>query len=143
MQVLTRYALFVLILALLYLLLTGNLLSRSPLVIAAQLAAIWLMVWARRSFRDDQFSIFAEPTGQTVLSQGPYHYIRHPMYAAALLLVWASILGHPSPVNIVIGLLLTGMIALRITTEEALLRAQYPDYAAYAQKTKRIIPYVL
>jgi protein-S-isoprenylcysteine O-methyltransferase Ste14 len=65
------------------------------------------------------------------------------MYAAALLLIWSSILGHWSLVPVIIGLIVTGEIALRIMTEEQFLRTRFSDYAAYAHKTKRIIPFLI
>ena len=116
-------ALPILLVALLYLLLSGNLLSSSPFVIAAQVLAIGVSVWARQSFRAAQFSIMAEPKAGPLLSTGPYRWIRHPMYASALLLLWASILGHFSIIPVIVGLLVTGVIALRIVTEEQFLRA--------------------
>lgn len=143
MKLISRFALPITILAILYLLISGNLFTNSPFVIAGQLLAIALSIWARRSFQAGQFSIHPEPAGGTLLSSGPYQVIRHPMYAAALLLIWSSILGHLSIINIMIGLIVTGTVATRITTEEQFLQARYPDYVEYSRKTKRIIPFVI
>ncbi|MCB9418302.1 MAG: isoprenylcysteine carboxylmethyltransferase family protein [Ardenticatenaceae bacterium] len=142
MKLISKSALLLLILAILFLLITGNLLSRSPFVIAGQLLAVALAVWARRSFGTAQFNIHAEPMAKSLISTGPYRFIRHPMYAAALLLIWASVLGHVSLVNVIIGVIVTAAILIRIITEEKLLQASFPDYAAYANKTRRIIPIV-
>jgi protein-S-isoprenylcysteine O-methyltransferase Ste14 len=142
MKLISKVALPVVIVAIVYLLISGNLLSWSPFVIAAQLAAIAVSVWARRSLADE-FSIHAEPKGGQLRSVGPYQFIRHPMYASALLLIWASILGHASPVTLAVGAIVTVIVAVRILAEEQLLRNQYPDYAAYAHRTKRIIPFVV
>jgi protein-S-isoprenylcysteine O-methyltransferase Ste14 len=143
MKLIAKFALHILILAILYLLISGNLLSPSPLVIAAQLLAVALSFWARRSFQVGQFRIQAEPKEGPLLSSGPYQLIRHPMYAAALLLIWSSILGHLSIITMIIGLIVTSGISIRIVTEEQLLRAQFPDYAEYSRKTKRIIPFII
>ena len=143
MKLISKFALLVLLVAILYLLISGNLLSWSPFVIAGQLLAIALSIWARKSFQGRQFSIHAEPVKGSLLSIGPYRFIRHPMYAAALLFVWASILGHLSLIPAVFGLIVTGVIAVRMVTEEQFLRVRYPDYAEYARKTKRIIPAVI
>ncbi len=51
MKLISKFALLILIIAVLYLLISGNLLSRSPLIIAGQLLAIALSIWARRSFQ--------------------------------------------------------------------------------------------
>jgi len=139
----SKFALLILIVAILYLLISGNLLSLSPFVIAAQVLAVALSVWARRSFQTDQFSIHAEPKEGQLLLRGPYQFIRHPMYTAALLLIWSGILGHISLVNLVIGVITTGVIGIRIVTEEQYLRTRYPGYTAYADRTKRLVPSII
>lgn len=63
--------------------------------------------------------------------------------AILLLLVWSSILGHISLLHVVIGLIVTVEIAIRVVTEEQLLRTRYPDYAEYSRKTRRIIPFII
>ena len=143
MKLISKLAFPVLLIAFLFLLIRGDLLSSSPYIIAAQLLAIALNTWTRKSFGDGQFKIGAEPAEGTLLTNGPYKFIRHPMYASALLFLWASILGHWSLINAMIGLLVTGFIAVRIVTEEQLLHSQYPEYVEYSKKTKRIIPYLI
>jgi protein-S-isoprenylcysteine O-methyltransferase Ste14 len=142
MKLISKAALLILLLAILFLLISGNLLSWSPIVIAGQLLAIGLAAWARRSFGTTQFSIHAEPIESSLLSAGPYQFIRHPMYAAALLFLWTSILGHFLFINVLLGALVTAVIMVRIFAEETLLQTSYPDYLNYASKTKRIIPFV-
>lgn len=102
-----------------------------------------LGIWARRSFQGEQFSIHAEPVAGSLLLTGPYHFIRHPMYAFVLLFVWTGILGHLSLITVAIGLIVTGVIAVRIVTEEQFLRVRFPDYVEYSGKTKRIIPFII
>ena len=115
----------------------------SPVVLVFMAAAITLSLSARISFAGSQFSIHARPLSGTLLSKGVYRYIRHPMYTAALSVVWASVSGNPGFLTLGIGFLATGVIITRIITEEEFLRAKYPDYEAYARKTKRLIPFVL
>ena len=143
MNLISKFALLITILAILYLLISGNLFTTSPFVIAGQLLAVALAVWARRSFQAGQFSIHAEPAKGTLLFSGPYQIIRHPMYAATLLFIWSGILGHFSISNIVIGLVVTGVVTIRIMTEEQFLQERYPGYAEYSLKTKRLIPFII
>jgi len=143
MKLISKFALLILIIAILYLLISGNLLSRSPFIIAGQVMAVALGIWARQSFQGKQFTIHAEPVGGSLVLTGPYHFVRHPMYTFALLFVWTSILGHLSLITVAIGLIVAGVIAIRIVTEEQFLRARYPDYAAYARKTRRVIPFII
>jgi protein-S-isoprenylcysteine O-methyltransferase Ste14 len=143
MKLISKFALLFTLLAILYLLISGNLFSTSPFVIAGQLLAVALSVWARSSFQADQFSIHAEPAEGTLLFSGPFQIIRHPMYAATLLFIWSAILGHLSISNVVIGLIVASVIAVRIMTEEKFIRAHYPEYAKYSLKTKRIVPFII
>ena len=53
-----------------------------------------LLVWARVSFSQGQFRVVPAPAGGPMLIRGPYRFLRHPMYAGALLLLWSSVLGH-------------------------------------------------
>jgi protein-S-isoprenylcysteine O-methyltransferase Ste14 len=121
---------------------TGNLFSASPFVVAAQIAAIGLNVWARRSFQKGTFRVTAAPAGGSIIRSGPYRFIRHPMYSAALLFVWAAVMGHLSRFTLAVGVAVTGVGAARVIAEERLLRKQYPDYPDYARATKSLVPYL-
>ena len=122
--------------------LTGNLFSSSPFVIAAQVAAVLLNVWARTSFKKGTFRVTAAPSGTSVITRGPYRLIRHPMYSAALLFIWAGVAGHLSAFTVAIGIAATILCIIRVIVEERLLRATFPDYLGYSKSTKALIPYV-
>ena len=114
-----------------------------PITITIQVIAALLMVWARLTFGLRSFHGTANPTAGGLVKTGPYRYIRHPIYAAILYFIWAGIAAHPSRVTVVVGLLATAFTAVRIVAEEKLLVATYPEYAAYARVTKRVVPFVL
>lgn len=139
----SAWALAVVVAALAVLLVAGDLLSASPVVIAAQLLALAVAVWARRSFPPGTFGVTAEPRGQAVIEAGPYRWIRHPQYAAALLLIWAGVLSHLSARSLVVGGVVVVVAGVRIACEERRLRAVLPGYDAYARRTRRLIPFVL
>ena len=142
-KVITRYALLFVIGAFVFLAATGNLFSSSVVVIAAQFLAVGIMIWARRSFPTKSFRVDATPSAETVIRRGPYRFIRHPMYSAALLFIWAAVLSHRSSWTVGIGAIVTIIATLRIVFEERLLRDRYPEYAAYAELTKAVVPYVI
>ena len=141
-RIFSKFALPISILAGLYLLMTENLFSIN-LFLVAQVLAIALMPWARRSFRPGQFNIHAEPKEGQMISSGPYQFIRHPMYASALVIIWSGVLGHFSYLNLVIGVMVTVVVSIRIRIEEQYLRAHYPEYLDFSRKTKMLIPYVI
>lgn len=122
---------------------TGNLFSASPIVIAVQVAAVALNLWARASFKKGTFRVGAAPGGTSIINNGPYRLIRHPMYSAVLLFVWASVAGHPSALTISIGTLVTAIGIARVVVEERLLRASLAGYPNYAKSTKALIPFVV
>jgi protein-S-isoprenylcysteine O-methyltransferase Ste14 len=81
--------------------------------------------------------------GQTVVSSGPYHYVRHPMYAAALLFMFGTALLLGSWYGLLLALLLVGMIAVRAVLEERTLQQELQGYDAYMTQVKyRLIPHV-
>jgi protein-S-isoprenylcysteine O-methyltransferase Ste14 len=138
-------ATIVLIVSIVVLLSRSELLARHPIGIMLQIAAVVLMVWARVTFGLRSFHAAANPTAGGLVTSGPYRYWRHPIYAAILLFVWAGIHsqhGPPSVPALLLAALATLMTAVRIQAEEQLLRATFPEYAAYAARTKRVVPFV-
>ena len=121
---------------------TGNLFSSNPLVIAGQLLGLALIIYARIAFGRQRFNISATPAEGPLLRRGPYRVIRHPMYTGASLLLIVSIIGHLSLFTAAIGILVLIIIPWRINLEESQLNATYPDYAEYALRTKKLIPFV-
>ena len=121
---------------------TGDLFSLSPFVIAVQAAAVGLNVWARISFQSGTFRVTAAPGGASIITHGPYRFIRHPMYSAALLFIWAGVASHLSVLTLAIGIAVTTVGVARVIVEEQLLRAEYPEYLDYSRSTKALIPFV-
>ncbi len=81
--------------------------------------------------------------GQTVVSTGPYQYVRHPMYAAAILFLVGTTLLLGSWSGLLVGLIILIGIAFRAVQEERLLRTELPGYDEYMARVKyRLIPYV-
>jgi len=81
--------------------------------------------------------------GHTVVSTGPYHYVRHPMYAAMLVFVVGASLLLGSGYGLLLGSLFILVLARRAVLEERTLRTELQGYAAYMASVKyRLIPYV-
>lgn len=117
--------------------------SPSPLVIALQVAALALMLWARLSFGRRSFHFAAAPTAEKLVTHGAYKFIRHPIYAAIWLFAWAGVAAHISVINVVLAVIVFASLIIRIICEESCLRQQFSDYPAYSQRTARLIPFIL
>ncbi len=142
-KLLSTLVVLVLILACAALLLTHNFLGHGPVSIGLQVVAALLWIWARLTFGLRSFHYAANPTAGGLVTTGPYRYLRHPIYASILLLVWAGVAANPSWVSAVLGMVATAMTGLRILFEETLLRRAYPEYEDYARHTKRVVPFIL
>jgi protein-S-isoprenylcysteine O-methyltransferase Ste14 len=142
LKVISMLGLVVMIGALIGLYKIGVLFTAQPIAIALQLIAVGLMVWARVTFGRRSFHAAANPTAGGLVTTGPYRFIRHPIYTAACLFGWASIVVHWSLVSIAFGILLLLGALVRMICEERLVKQKYPEYVEYARVTKRMVPYV-
>jgi protein-S-isoprenylcysteine O-methyltransferase Ste14 len=81
--------------------------------------------------------------GQTVVSTGPYQYVRHPMYTGFFLFFVGMALLLGSESGLLLSPVLIGLVVRRAVLEEHLLREELPGYDAYmAQVNYRFIPHV-
>ena len=142
LKVLSVIGLLLMISGLLGLIATHTLFSRSPLVIAVQAAAVALMVWARVTFGGRSFHAAANPTEGGLVTTGPSRFVRHPIYTAVCLFVFAGALAHVSLTAFGLApLVFLGALG-RVLPEERLVLERYPEHAEYAARTKRMIPLV-
>ncbi len=80
---------------------------------------------------------------QKVVDTGLYGVVRHPMYAATLLLFLSMGLVLGSPISFFILLLYIPILVLRIRNEEKVLADGLEGYQAYQKKVKyRLVPFI-
>ena len=99
------------------------------------------------TFRENSFLStvvrIQEERQHTVISTGPYHYVRHPMYAAFLLFMIGTPLLLGSWYGVLLGLAFMIVLARRAILEESTLQKDLRGYADYMTQVKyRLIPYV-
>lgn len=116
--------------------------SKNPATIVIQVAAVGLMIWARVTFKFRSFHAAADTTKGTLVTNGPYRWLRHPIYAAVIYFFWASVISYPIILTIAVVFLMSGGLFVRMILEEKALLRTYDDYAAYSKRSKRIIPFL-
>jgi protein-S-isoprenylcysteine O-methyltransferase Ste14 len=141
-MLISRFAYIAMVGGLVVLLMTHNVFSPNPVIIVLQTAAFALMIWARITFGRRSYHVSANPTAGQLVTNGPFRYIRNPIYAAVCIFAFAGAFSHLSWLSGSLALLILAGTLVRIFSEEKFLRAQYPEYAAYAGKTSRLIPFV-
>jgi protein-S-isoprenylcysteine O-methyltransferase Ste14 len=94
--------------------------------------------------RIGNFRIFPEiKPGFKLITDGPYNYIRHPMYTSVILTVLGISVYLNAPLNY-LGLCLTVVaVTLKALKEEHLISRENPLYEEYMSRTTMFIPYVL
>jgi protein-S-isoprenylcysteine O-methyltransferase Ste14 len=80
--------------------------------------------------------------GARIVMSGPYVLIRHPMYAAIILVFIPLVLTQPLAIRILIMSILFINLLLKITYEERRLRESFRQYSAYSSRTWRLLPFV-
>ena len=123
--------------------LTGPWIARNPALFVIEAAGVALALWAIASIRVRDLSVLPYVREGTLLvHRGPYRLIRHPMYASLLLATLPLIIETPTPLRIGTWAILLVDILVKLRHEERLLVAAFPDYDAYRQQTKRLLPLV-
>ena len=84
-----------------------------------------------------------EERGHTVVTTGPYRYVRHPMYASMLLFFPGSALLLGSWGGLLLYPVLLGLLVWRTALEDRMLRSELAGYDRYARRVRyRLIPRV-
>jgi len=103
------------------------------LLLAGNALAIYVLTHLGRSF-----SIMPEARG--LVTSGLYRYVRHPLYLAEMIAAIGTVIQFASSWTAVILAVQIAFQLRRMRNEEIVLMEIFPGYAAYKEKTARIIP---
>ncbi|MDX1377371.1 MAG: isoprenylcysteine carboxylmethyltransferase family protein [Anaerolineales bacterium] len=104
-----------------------------------------LLQWAQVTLANSWSDTPRMMRGQTLITGGPYKYIRHPIYTAFILILGSPVL---ISANWLIGLCWLGMTTLevvsRIGFEESLMLEFFGNqYREYMKNTGRLLPKII
>ncbi|HXF98820.1 MAG TPA: methyltransferase, partial [Gaiellaceae bacterium] len=106
------------------------------------LAGAVIVVLAARALGRGLTPLPRPPARAGLVQHGPFRVVRHPTYAGALAL-FAGVALALSPLALAPLAALAVIWALKAAVEERFLRARFPGYAAYAERTRwRLLPFV-
>jgi protein-S-isoprenylcysteine O-methyltransferase Ste14 len=113
----------------------------SPPALALLACAVALGLWTLFHNRPGNFNIRPEPKASgRLVTNGPYRYMRNPMYSAVLLFAAAEVLAYADLRKIACWIMLAFVLLAKAMLEERALSALFPGYAAYARRVRRFIP---
>lgn len=112
----------------------------APLLAAATLCVVvglclslYTLIFLGRSFA-------ILPSARSLVTDGPYRLVRHPLYLFEEIVVVGIMLQFAQPwAALVVALHFTAQL-IRMRYEEQVLTQTFPAYAAYAARTARLIP---
>jgi len=111
--------------------------------IAAITGVVCLVVTARcwqRMGKDWRMGVSTEHR-TTLITDGMFHYIRHPIYAFQVLLIVCTAVVVPTAPMIILATVLVVLVNLKARNEERhLLRVHGESYARYTERTGRFFP---
>jgi protein-S-isoprenylcysteine O-methyltransferase Ste14 len=80
------------------------------------------------------------PEARGLVSRGPYRLVRHPVYLGELGVCAGLLMSAATTRNLVAAAIVLAGQLVRMRLEERALEQEFPEYAAYAARTPRLIP---
>ena len=100
-----------------------------------------LLVWTFRHLGKNLTDTVVTRKDHTLVTSGPYRYVRHPFYLAFALGVWGGGLALANWFILLAGVLPCGFLAARTRIEEAKLAQRIvAEYREYARRVGRFVP---
>jgi protein-S-isoprenylcysteine O-methyltransferase Ste14 len=100
-----------------------------------------LLLWTLRSLGPNLTDTVVTREAHTLVTRGPYRWVRHPFYDCMALFTMSIALATSNWFLIVAGVVVFSLLALRSGTEEDKLLARFGEpYRKYRTRTGRFLP---
>jgi protein-S-isoprenylcysteine O-methyltransferase Ste14 len=80
------------------------------------------------------------PQARRLVTDGPYRYVRHPIYLGGLLITLGEVWLRFSPLVVALNVVFVAAQIVRLRYEEQLLERTFPEYRKYRARTSALIP---
>lgn len=126
------------------LLLSGFPLKNMPaLSYAFIILSILLVFWAIVTMKKSKLRILPEPSPHaTLVTNGPYRFIRHPMYTAILMGSVGLLIHQFTWLRLSYVIALTVVLVGKLIWEERMLLQKFEAYRDYMRRSKRLLPFI-
>lgn len=119
-------------------------LSLNIYVLIVDAIAVLIGLWAVQVMHLGHFNIVPDPMPDIELvTDGPYQFIRHPMYFSIVLFFLPLVISDLSWIGLALFGALFITLFIKLSYEESLLVKKLPQYQTYQERTKKIIPFIL
>lgn len=100
-----------------------------------------LMIWTFHTLGRNLTDTVVTRKDHTLVTSGPYKWVRHPFYGSAAFICVAATLLSANWLVLLSGAAVLSLLVLRTKTEEQKLLERFgEDYAEYCQQTGRFFP---
>ena len=100
-----------------------------------------LLLWTFRTLGPNLTDTVVTRKTHTLVTRGPYRWVRHPFYDSAALCILANSLVAANWFILLTGVLALGLLVIRTNKEEENLLKRFGDsYRAYQERTGRFWP---
>jgi len=102
------------------------------------ITGILLILWSFSCYNLKEFLGLAAQNTKNLVKKGPLKYLRHPLYLAALLLIWSEGFNLP---RLLVNIILSGYIFIGIKLEEKkLINIFGQEYENYKKEVPALFP---
>jgi protein-S-isoprenylcysteine O-methyltransferase Ste14 len=108
------------------------------------LAGLMFCVWARATLGRNWSGTITLKEDHELIERGPYRIVRHPIYTGLLVMYLATAILSGRTGGLILGVpMVFASFWIKLRDEEKIMLQQFPEqYAAYQQRTARIIPFI-